>query len=37
MAKRKIKGGLRQALKSCKGKKGKSWKKCLRSKGIKPR
>lgn len=33
--KRKSKGGLRNALKSCKGKKGKSWKKCLHKHGIK--
>jgi hypothetical protein len=32
---KKHKGGLRQALKSCKGKKGKSWKGCLRKHGIK--
>lgn len=33
----KKKGSLREALKSCKGKKGKAWKKCLRGKGIKTR
>lgn len=34
--KRKTKAkGLKQALKACKGKKGKAWNKCLRSKGIK--
>ncbi len=31
------KGGLRFALTKCKGKKGKAWKSCLRSKGIKTR
>lgn len=39
MAKRKrkkIKGSpLKKALKACKGKRGKAWNKCLRSKGIK--
>ncbi len=35
---RKGKGSpLFKALKSCKGKKGKSWKSCLRKKGIKAR
>jgi len=33
----KKKGGLKKALKSCKGKKGKAWKSCLRRKGIKVR
>jgi len=33
--KRKHKGGLKIALKSCKGKKGSSWKKCLNKHGIK--
>lgn len=36
MAKKRSKksGGLKKALKACKGKKGKSWNKCLRSHGI---
>lgn len=35
---RKTKGGkLKRALVSCKGKKGKAWKSCLRKKGIKVR
>lgn len=35
MAKKKKAKGLKQALKACKGKKGKKWNSCLRSKGIK--
>lgn len=31
------KGKLQKSLESCKGKKGKSWNKCLKSKGIKRR
>lgn len=32
---KKKSGGLKKALKSCKGKKGKQWKKCLAKHGIK--
>jgi len=37
--KRKKKGGskLKKALVSCKGRKGKAWKSCLKKKGIKAR
>lgn len=38
MAKKRTKkksGGLKQALKKCKGKKGAQWNKCLKKQGIK--